>query len=256
MSKQITMFTVPRYFRGNFEIIQHNAIKSWLLLKPIPEIILCGNEEGTSTFAAKVGVRHIPDVELSDKGTPLIHSVFKKAQAMASHSIVGYFSSDIIFVDGFLETVNEVSSKFDNFMIVGRRWDLDVPELIDFSNSQWEENLHNCATLFGKLHSTAGMDFHIFRKGFGLDMPPFIVGRPAWDNWFLFQGISLKFDTVDATGKIFAVHQTHDYSHIVGGQPEGRAGEEASKNRGLAGAGCSFTDQTKWKYSNNEMMKR
>lgn len=256
MSKQLTMFTVPRYFKGNFGIIQNNAIKSWLLLEPTPEIILLGNEEGVSNFAIEIGVKHIPDVEISNKGTPLLNNVFKKAQVLASYSIVGYFSSDIIFVNDFLDTIDMVSSKFNDFMIVGRRWDLKLLELIDFSNLQWEENLRNRVSLSGVLHSNAGMDYHIFKKGFGLDMPPFIVGRPAWDNWFLSQGIGLKLDTVDATGKIFAVHQTHDYSHIIGGQPEGRAGEEASKNRGLAGAGCSFTDQTKWKFLNNKIVKR
>ena len=256
MSKEITMFTVPRYFKDNFGMIQHNAIRSWLMLNPKPEIILLGNEEGVSDFAIEVGVRHIPDVELSDKGTPLVSSAFKKAQAVAGNFIVGYFSSDIIFTNDFLDAIDKVSSKFSKFMIIGQRWDLDVPELIDFSNSHWEEDLRNRVATFGKLHSTAGLDYHIFEKGFGLDMPPFIVGRPAWDNWFVSEALRLGFNVVDATGKIFAVHQTHDYSHIDGGFDEGRAGEEASRNRGLAGAGCSFTTDANWKFSGDNIVKR
>ena len=250
------MFTVPRYFKGNFEVIQCNAIKSWLLLEPTPEIILCGNEEGTAAFAAEIGVKHIPDIELSSKGTPLVNSVFKKAQTIASHSIVAYVNSDVIFVDDFLDAIDKTSSKFNEFMIVGRRWDLDVPELINFSDSHWEENLRNCVSLFGKLHSNAGIDYHIFKKGFGMDMPPFIVGRPGWDNWFLSQAIGFNFNTVDATEKIFVVHQAHDYSHVEGGQAEGRSGEEARRNRGLAGKSCSVTTDTKWKFLNNEIVKR
>ncbi len=255
MSKQITMFTVPRYFKGNFGMIQRNAIKSWLLLNPTPEIILCGNEDGTFAFAAEIGVKHISDIKLTDKGTPLLNDVFAKTQAIASHSIIGYFSSDIIFTNDLLETIDKVSSELTKFMMVGQRWDCRIENSIDFSGS-WEANLRTLVSEKGKLHAPAGMDYHIFEKGFGLNMPPFIVGRPAWDNWFLSQALHLKFNVVDCTGKVFAVHQTHDYSHIEGGFNEGRAGLEATRNRGLAGAGCSFTSDSNWKFSGDDLVRR
>ena len=50
----LTMFTIPKAFRGDFDIIQKNAIRSWTLLRPECEIILFGNEEGTAEMAGEL----------------------------------------------------------------------------------------------------------------------------------------------------------------------------------------------------------
>ncbi len=252
----MTIFTVPRYFADNFKIIQYNAIKSWLLLKPQPEIILCGDEKGVSEFAIELGIKHIPDVEISDKGTPLINSVFDKAQAVAENAIVGYFSSDIILVSDFLSVVDKVSLKLNQFMIVGQRWDLDVKDYINFDEF-WEKELRIKVNELEKLHSPCGEDYHIFGKGYGIGMPSFIVGRPGWDNWFVAQALKDGLDVVDATGEILAIHQTHDYSHI-GGIENGREGEEAMTNRKLAGAIIhqGFTTHANWEFLNGDLVKR
>jgi len=43
----LTLFALPKPFRGRNGIIQQNAIRSWTLLEPTPEIILFGDEFGT-----------------------------------------------------------------------------------------------------------------------------------------------------------------------------------------------------------------
>lgn len=53
----ITIFSTPKPFRGHFEIIQRNAIQSWLRLRPGCEIILLGNDEGTAEF----NLRHVAE---------------------------------------------------------------------------------------------------------------------------------------------------------------------------------------------------
>jgi hypothetical protein len=59
----LTIFTIAKPFHGHIDVIQANAINSWLRLCPQPEIILFGNDEGTASTASQLGVRYVPDVQ-------------------------------------------------------------------------------------------------------------------------------------------------------------------------------------------------
>ncbi len=43
-----TLFSTPKPFRGEFARIQRNAMRSWVALRPRPEILIFGDEEGTA----------------------------------------------------------------------------------------------------------------------------------------------------------------------------------------------------------------
>jgi hypothetical protein len=58
----VTLFTIPKAFRGLIGVIQRNAIESWTHLQPRPEIIPPGNDEGTGEVARELGLRHVPHV--------------------------------------------------------------------------------------------------------------------------------------------------------------------------------------------------
>ncbi len=77
----LTIFTVPKPFRGHIGTIQRNAIRSWTRLRPECEVLLCGDDEGTAETAAELGVRHIAGIATNEMGSPLLSSVFAKAQA-------------------------------------------------------------------------------------------------------------------------------------------------------------------------------
>jgi hypothetical protein len=49
----LTIFTIPKPFRGHIEVIQRNAIESWLRLRPQCEIILCGDDPGVAEAASE-----------------------------------------------------------------------------------------------------------------------------------------------------------------------------------------------------------
>ena len=63
----LTLFTVPRPFKKDIDIIQHNAIKSWSLLSPKPEIILIGDDYGVGDVARELGAKHT-EVMFVDRG--------------------------------------------------------------------------------------------------------------------------------------------------------------------------------------------
>ena len=70
----LTIFTIPKCFRGHISVIQRNAIRSWRMLRPECEIILFGDEEGMKEVAEEFGVRHIDMPATPERVWRAIHS--------------------------------------------------------------------------------------------------------------------------------------------------------------------------------------
>ena len=242
----LTIFTIPKAFRGHIGIIQTNAIRSWLSLQPACEVILLGNDEGTAELASELRLRHVPDVECSEYGTPLVNSIFSIAQDIASHRLLCYVNADIILVSDFLPAVQRVH-KYP-FLMVGQRWDLELNEPVNFNEAQWESRLQTQLAEHGRLHSKGGLDYFVFPRGLYTDIPLFAIGRGGWDNWLIYRARSLKVPVIDATEAITAIHQNHDYSHVPGGETTVWKGPERQRNRELTRQGeHSFTlDHATW----------
>jgi hypothetical protein len=207
----ITLFTCPKPFRGHIGIIQRNAIKSWTLLKPKPEIILIGDEEGILEVCKELDLIHIPTIEKNEFGTPLVSSVFQIGQENATQPIVGYINADIILMNSFLNAVNTVVERMAKFLMVGRRWDVAITELLNFESDRWETNVLNIVKQSGTLHWLGGMDYFVFPRGMYREIPDMAIGRLAWDNWFVWRARANHIDVVDATSAVIIVHQNHEY---------------------------------------------
>lgn len=229
----LTIFTTPKPFRGHNGIIQTNAIQSWLLLQPKPEVILLGNDEGTAEVASRLGTRHVADVECNEYGTPLISSIFSIAQDIAKYPLMCYINADIILLSDFLRAIRQV--KRQSYLIIGQRWDVDLSEPVDFDKPDWEAYLQDRITKEGKLHPPGGMDYFVFPRGLYGNIPPFAVGRPGWDNGMVYQARSLRIPVIDATKAITAIHQNHDYSHHPQGADGIWKGPERKRNIELMG---------------------
>jgi len=231
----ITIFSMPKAFKGHIDIIQRNAIKSWTLLRPRPEIILLGDDEGTAEIAKEFGLRHIPHVERNELGTPLLNSIFEIGQREASHPVMAYVNADIILANDFTMAIGRVIDQgFDSFLMIGQRWDLNITEPIPFQKATWEKELRQSVKQIGKLHSPAGLDYFIFRDNPWGDILPFVIGRTSWDGWLLFRALSSDVPVIDATESILAVHQKHNYNHTKGGYAGAWGGLEAEYNKKLA----------------------
>jgi len=228
----LTLFTIPKPFRGQIATIQRNAIQSWLQLRPACEIILLGDDEGTVEVAREFGVRHLPKVARSEYGTPLLNSIFERAQTAASHRLLCYVNADIILMSDFLPAVRRIP--FRRFLMVGQRWDMDLDHALDFSQPDWETHLRRCVADRAALHPPTGIDYFVFPRGLWGEIPPFAIGRTAWDNWLIYRARAQGAAVVDATRAVMIVHQNHDWSHIPGGEREAWEGSEAQRNRELA----------------------
>ena len=77
----LTIFTAPKPFIDpHISIIQKNAIHSWQNIGKDVDVLLIGDEEGMAEAAFDLGVRHLPDVECNQMGTPLVSSIFDLAR--------------------------------------------------------------------------------------------------------------------------------------------------------------------------------
>ena len=92
----------------------------------------------------------------------------------------------------------------------------------------------------GSLYDGFNLDYFIFPRPLFENIPSFAVGRPAWDNWMVYEARRRQIPVIDATDAILAVHQNHDYSHTSEGRAGGKAavwrGVEAQRNRDLSGS--------------------
>jgi len=232
----ITFFTSPKSFEGLFDIIQRNAILSWLKSCPSCEIILFGDDRGTSQVADEYGLIHNPKVSRNEFGRPLINSIFTNAVKTATNDILCYINTDIIILPDF-PTIVEAFNKKERFLVVGRRWNLDVTESINFEEGSWGDKLRNRARSVGRLFTPDGIDYFVFTPELWDEIPPFAIGRPAWDNWMIYKARSLRVPVIDVTDAVTVIHQNHHYQYQI---EEGRRVHpfdslEARRNLELAG---------------------
>lgn len=229
----LTIFTTPKPFAGNIKITQTNAILSWKALQPHCEIILFGDEDGTAEISRELGIKQVVDVERSEYGMPLVSSMFQIAQDTAANNLLCYINADMILTSDFLAAVRQIDK--DRFLMVGRRWDIDLDEPLGFQKPGWEEELKSRVAREGRLHGVTGIDYFVFPRGLYEDLPPLAVGRPGWDNWMIYHTRSRQIPVINATGAIMAVHQEHGHADHPGGEEEFWKGPEAKRNIELAG---------------------
>lgn len=237
----VTLFTIPKPFRGHIGTIQRNAIWSWTLLRPRPRIILFGNEEGAGGVARECNAQHVPDIACNEFGTPLLNDVLDKAYEQAGHGILFYVNADILLSSNFLTAVAAVSSKLKRFLIVSKRIDLDVVERMEFQ-SGWEESIQRRLGKEGVAGPHTAIDVFAFAGEMYRYAPPFAIGRMWFDHWFIKAARLAEVPVIDVSILAPVVHQNHDYAHVRGGRQEIFTSEEGLRNLRYYGSGPeSFT---------------
>ena len=239
----LTIFSTPKPFRGHIDIIQRNAIRSWTLLHPDVEVILFGDEEGSAEVCREFSIRQEARVQRNQQGTKYLNYIFDRAQELARHDVLCYVNCDIMLLEDFRCTIQRVVRETERFLIAGRRRDVDICKPFDFSQPAWEQDLKQLALHTGKLRPHQWIDYFVFPRNFYRGkIPPFVIGRPGWDNWLLWYARSAGARVMDASDVVVAIHQNHDYAYHPQGEQGVWQGDEAKANyRLLQGGGCYAT---------------
>ncbi len=231
----LTIFSIPKAFKGHIGTIQRNAIRSWTLLDPRPEIILLGADEGTAQFAAELGLRHIPRIAANEYGTPLLNDMFRQAEAEAGGDTLCYINADILVLSDFPRALAKVTEKLKSFLAISERINLDVLQAIEFS-AGWETSIKERSRKAGIPVGYTGIDIFAFSKGAYPRIPDFGIGRLWFDQWLIKAARESGIPVVDLTRVSPVIHQNHDYSHVAGGAESIWKGKEAEHNLRLYGA--------------------
>jgi hypothetical protein len=250
----LTIFTTPKPFTNpHINIIQRNALQSWLKLGNDVEVLVIGDESGLADVCNEMSIRHCAAVQRNANGTPLLSSIFATARQLSQSPYLLFANADVILLPDVVKITRDVAKHHKNFLIVGQRYDLDVKVLLDYSND-WEYRLRGMVADKGRLHKATGSDYFIFPKDCFMDMPHFAIGRAGWDNWMIYSGRLNNWPVVDATFDNMIIHQDHDYSHLPGGQPHYKLPETFDNIRLAGGKRAIFElGDADWKLVDHQL---
>ena len=227
----ITFFSTPKPFVGHIDVIQRNALRSWQQIDPDVEILLIGDDAGAAEISRELGIRHVPEVLKNSHGTKYLASIYDRAQELARYDILCHVNCDILLLDDFREGLLRVARQCESFLMAGRRWDVDIRELLDFNSGKWRAQVRELALRTNRQRPPQWIDYFAFRRGlFHKQIPEFVIGRPGWDNWLLWNARATGAQLVDASAVVHAVHQNHDYGYHPDGEKGVWEGEEAQQN--------------------------
>ncbi len=232
----LTFFTTAKPFRGHKAVIQRNALRSWTLLHPDVEVIVFGDDDGAAEVCREFGLRHEPEVAHTNSGAIHLDDMFAKAQALARHDLFCYVNCDIILQNDFFRALQQAAKAHREFLMVGRRWDVDITEPINFSSSNWQEATRQRAKQADRQRGNGAVDYFAFTRGlYGANLLPLAVGRVCWDVWLVWKALAENKPVIDASQGVMAIHQNHDYNHHPQGARGIWGGEESKRNYELSG---------------------
>ena len=183
------------------------------MLRPLPEIILLGTDEGTAEAAEEFGVRHVPGIDYGDSNSPRLDSMHREVEREAQHPLLCIVNADIILMDDFMQAVERVSQRAKKFLMMGQRHNLDVDQAMEFG-PDWTAELRSQVAKTGSLGARTGEDYIVFPRGFFGEIPPLDVGHSYTDGWLLYEGRRRKLDLIDTSAVVMAIHQNYNYRQI------------------------------------------
>jgi len=230
----LTILAMPKAFHGHIGVIQRNAVTSWTLLRPRPEIYLFGEEEGIAEIAAELRIHHLRDIARSEFGTALLDDLLRRAREFAGGGPLCYVNSDIILQQEFLDGVARVQAQLPKYLVVAHRLNVDLTEPIHFAEDG-ERKLRSEILPRGFPGHHTAIDVFVFPAGVFQQVPPLALGRAWFDQWLIKEARWQDVPVVDVTQVARAIHQNHEYGHIAGGQKGAYWGKEARRNLAIYG---------------------
>jgi hypothetical protein len=226
----LTVFSIPKPFSSDVGGEQERAVASWSRLADGVQVVLVGDDEGVDAAAERLRAEHVAGTARTPAGTPRLDDAFRRVDAIARYRLRCFVNADIVLLPDLVPPLERVASTYERFLLVGQSRDVDVRRLEGIDPSA----VRRVAKHDGVLRGPTAIDWFAFTAGIFDPMPPFAVGRAAFDNWMVWKARQAG-PVIDATAAVVAVHQAHGYGHLAGGKDEAYYGAEAARNLELAG---------------------
>jgi hypothetical protein len=224
----ITIATMVRDFEGEFDQIQHNAIRSWRGITD--DVILVGDREKWAKEVAEgLGCRLIP-CQRNAEGVKLVNDVIRVVQAEAKYDTVLFTGAETIYWGSHFHFVEMAMRELGTWLVIGQRRDLIGPIGTFRPVQLWYDKLVGT----GKLHPGYCIEYFLFRGDPWGELPEFAAGRPGYDNCLVWKALDNGIVVADATGVVWAGHQEHGQRH--------RSGTLADRNRKTMREECGYSE--------------
>ena len=228
--RDILFFSVPKCSLEASER-EDRAVRSWMGCTNC-QVLLFGDRKSLCRTHNCRKVNTAPIPELSETGVPIISSFFQRAHEMGNDDTVYvYINADIIlpknFADSLFQSL-ELISWPKKYLFVGERTEVNISwnRSCIFSDCPWNQ-------IWSR--ESSGMwaiDYFVHSKDTWTEVPRFLLGRYAWDNWLLHSAIFRNdVETLDLSAVVSALHPRHGYPHFRPADVDG----EIAYNRILAG---------------------
>ena len=106
---------------------------------------------------------------------------------------------------------------------------------------------------------SAGSTTSCIHAACSAEIPPFALGRWYWDNWLVYRARRLGGALIDASACVMAIHQNHDYRHIVDLGPKGesnnQSGIESFGNRLLVKSILMTLEDADWRVNESGLSR-
>eukprot|EP00960_Hanusia_phi_P027498 746860-Hanusia_phi.AAC.4 len=174
-----------------------------------------------SDVATKLELKVVNQFETNSAGTPIFSYMFQHVENVDTCAIKrrfvfdGYVNGDIILTSRLHLTLVEVMRKWfdqmqggerEGVLVIGKRYNVEYQGQL-LGSDQDVERLLGMAEVF----ENYALDYFFFSRGWMSwnDIPTFVVGRRAYDNWLVDHAFHRPaVDLVDATETVLALHLT------------------------------------------------
>lgn len=238
--EDMTFITIPYPLKNRHHYMTMKlSISSWLSLSDKTRVLLfiCQQEfDKTGQFTSEIEkifgknrLIFIGDVCSNSKGIPLINEWFIQGIKQSSSKYVTFINSDIVISPKWWKTVKKILTipNFSEkpFVILARRLNvrLNYSKINGINFSRYKKKPFKLLKIldsiilnstYQKLSSKRAIDIFTFRADeppFNpTDIPPFLIGRYAWDNW-IFGYLNKYCDTVflGKYGLVYHIEHKH-----------------------------------------------
>ena len=222
----LTMFTTFKELPER-EYIQTNTVQNWGSLGDNVQPLLYTDSSPFNSSLVNASLQHDwlinPVLHRNIHGTPFLKDMYHKASSLVRSKFYGYCNGDILFDEGLVDTLAGINRTFPDdkpLMVIGRRTNVQMNITAQIPIHE-PKAIQELAKKKGRLFRPDAEDYffiwqpHLFPWHSIKDV---VIGRPAYDNYFVAQAIRGKVTVVDATRTVLAFHQTGKDGNFAGAQ--------------------------------------